>query len=521
MQTAIEEHWQIHKPQVSGDQGLVASQHYLASDAGTKILQTGGNAVDAAIATGLMLGVVEPWMSGIGGGGYMTVYEAKQDRVQVVEFGMQAPQASIPEDYPLAGDGTNSADSFNWPAVINDVNIHGPLAAAIPGYLKGMDLANHTFGRLPFSQLIEPACQQAELGLPLDWYSCSKINQLARGLRQYRTTNQTYLSDGLPPAANAEGLVNYLPLGRLAETYREIQREGPESFYSGTLSRKIVPDLFEAGSKINQEDLSQYQAIINEPLSLRYREHNVYVSGELTAGPSIIQALQTLNAQMPQPGNAPDEDTYLAFAHALHSSYRHRLSNLGAGQGDSGNTSHICCIDKEGNIVSLTQTIMSGFGSRIMLPNSGILMNNGMMWFDPRPGGPNSVLPGRKPLCNMCPVIGRKSSGDWFAVGACGGRKIFPAVFQLASFIMDFNMDAGQAAHQPRIDISGTDMLSMMSTLPENIVNRLKDHFPEHRLRPNGVSPNLFALPQLVIQNQGQAQGACFIPSPHASVSAA
>jgi len=521
MQTSAEEHWQIHKPQVSGKQGLVASQHYLASKAGTKILQQGGNAVDAAIATGLMLGIVEPWMSGIGGGGYMTVYNAKQDRVQVVEFGMQAPHASSPDDYPLAADGTNSADSFNWPAVINDANIHGPLAAAIPGYLKGMALANQTFGTLPFNTLIEPACQQAELGLPLDWYSCSKINSMARGLRQYRTTRETYLSDGLPPASNAEGLLNHLPLGRLAETYRQIQSEGPETFYTGALSRKIIPDLAQAGSKISLHDLSQYQAAVTAPLSLRYREHDVYVSGPLTAGPSIIQALQTLSSRMPQPAAAPDEDTYLAFADSLYSSYNDRLLNLGAGQADSGNTSHICCIDKDGNIVSLTQTIMSGFGSRIMLPDSGILMNNGMMWFDPRPGGPNSVLPGRKPLCNMCPVIGRKSNGDWFAVGACGGRKIFPAVFQIASFIMDFDMDAEQAAHQPRIDVSGTEMLSMMAALPEDIIRRLKHQFPEHRVRPNGVSPNLFALPQLVLQHQGIAHGACFIPSPHACVSAA
>lgn len=121
----------------------------------------------------------------------------------------------------------------------------------------------------------------------------------------------------------------------------------------------------------------------------------------------------------------------------------------------------------------------------------------------------------------MCPVVGRKSNGDWFALGACGGRKIFPAVFQLASFIMDFNMDAGQAAHQPRIDVSGTEMLSMMSDLPENVADLLKSHYPEHRVRANGVSPNLFALPQLILQSEGQAQGACFIPSPHAKVSAA
>ncbi|SVE54693.1 uncharacterized protein METZ01_LOCUS507547, partial [marine metagenome] len=164
MPNSAKEHWHLSKPSITGGKGLVASQHYLASDAGAKILQMGGNAMDAAIATGLMLGIVEPWMSGIGGGGYMTVYQAKNDRVQVVEFGMQALLASSSTDYPLADEGTNAADSFNWPAVIDDTNIHGPLAVAIPGYLKGMGLANQAFGTMPFSKLIEPACQQAELG---------------------------------------------------------------------------------------------------------------------------------------------------------------------------------------------------------------------------------------------------------------------------------------------------------------------------------------------------------------------
>jgi len=139
-----------------------------------------------------------------------------------------------------------------------------------------------------------------------------------------------------------------------------------------------------------------------------------------------------------------------------------------------------------------------------------------------RPGGANSVVGGRHPLCNMCPVIGIKDHGAVFAAGACGGRKIFPAVLQLVSFLVDFSMDVTSAAHQPRLDVSGTELVTIMNNMDEDIIAELEKEFGQTRLRPNGVSPNFFALPQIVErQSSGEASGACFIPSPHAKVSAA
>ena len=167
MQEYLKEHWQIRKPAIHGTNGMVASQHHLASDVGAEVLRNGGNAIDAAIATGLTLGTVEPWMSGIGGGGYMTIYLADSDEVRVIEFGMRAPFDARAEDYPLA-DGTTGADTFNWPKVVNDVNIHGPLSAAVPGYVKGMSMALDKYGSMAWEDIIEPACQHAEWGLPID-----------------------------------------------------------------------------------------------------------------------------------------------------------------------------------------------------------------------------------------------------------------------------------------------------------------------------------------------------------------
>ena len=542
--TMAAEHWHIRKPAVFGRRGLVATQHYLASETGAEVLRQGGNAVDAAVAAGLALGVVEPWMSGIGGGGYMTIYRAAQDRVDVVEFGMRAPFDATAEDYPLAG-GTTGAATFNWPRVVDDVNVHGALSVAVPGYVKGIAMALERFGSWAWRDAIEPACVLAEAGLPVNWYAAHLISSMARGLAMYDETRRIYLADGLPPTAGAEGAVNRLALGNLAATYRTLQSQGPQAFYRGALAESIVADLRAAGSCIRLEDLNDYTARVAEPLALNYRDAQVFVPGHLTAGPTLAAALDDLAARLSPTGQLPNANAFAAYADALLASYRHRLRHLGEGAGSTGegagktsegagkdaregvdprptHTSHLCVADAAGNVVSLTQTIMSGFGSRIMLPGSGVLMNNGMMWFDPRPGGPNSVVGGRRPLCNMCPVVARRADGAMFAVGACGGRRILASVFQLVSFLIDYGMTVDDAVHQARIDVSGTDLVTLMEHMDGDIVAQLQSRYPETRVQPNGVSGFSFALPQVVMREAGgQLSGGCFVPSPTACVAAA
>ncbi|MGV0033511.1 MAG: gamma-glutamyltransferase [Candidatus Azotimanducaceae bacterium WSBS_2022_MAG_OTU7] len=521
--SVITENWQIRKSAVSSDKGLVATQHYIASDIGTEVLRQGGNAIDAALAAGLALGVVEPWMTGIGGGGYMTIYLAASKEVKVIEFGMRAPFNAKAEDYPLAGAGENASDAFNWPRVVGDTNLHGPLSIAVPGYIRGIAKALEEFGTWDWQDVIAPACEQAELGLPIDWFSAQKISTWARGLNIYSETQKTYLADGLPPAAELDGTLGRLKLGNLANTYRALQQEGPETYYTGTLAQSIAADLKAIGSRITIEDLEDYSASISSPLTTLYRGNRIFTPGALTAGPSVIHALEKLEELYTPSGKRPDAEAYVSYANALFSAYEDRLENLGEGPDTKvpGNTSHLCVTDAQGNVVSLTQTIMSAFGARIMLPGSGILMNNGMMWFDPRPGGPNSVLGGRRPLCNMCPVILQTEDGSHTAIGACGGRRIFPAVFQLAALVSDYKMTIDEAVHYPRLDVSGTDQVTVMEHIDKAILGKLEHAFPDLVIRPNGVNPNLFALPQIIRREaSGIMTGGCFVPSPHAKVSA-
>src|SRR5207302_7716255 len=159
---------------------------------------------------------------------------------------------------------------------------------------------------------------------------------------------------------------------------------------------------------------------------------------------------------------------------ALQQAYHTRLEGLGDIQPPGENcTSHITAIDREGGIAALTTTLLSSFGSRYVLPQTGILMNNGVMWFDPRPGQPNSLAPGKRALTNMCPLVGARDGRPRFGVGASGGRRILAAVVQLASFIVDFAMSPAEAAHHPRIDVSGESGIAIDRRLGEAIRQRL------------------------------------------------
>src|SRR5262249_17123689 len=182
---------------------------------------------------------------------------------------------------------------------------------------------------------------------------------------------------------------------------------------------------------------------------------------------------------------------------ALQQAYHARLEGLGDVQPrgtDDGCTTHITAIDREGGIAALTTTLLSSFGSRYVLPGTGILMNNGVMWFDPRPGRPNSIAPGKRALTNMCPVVVARDQRPWFGVGASGGRRILGAVLQLAGFVVDFGMDPETAAHHPRIDVSGNERFGIDHRLPGEIIARLSSR-PGATVVEHTAFPSRFACP--------------------------
>jgi gamma-glutamyltranspeptidase/glutathione hydrolase len=174
-------------------------------------------------------------------------------------------------------------------------------------------------------------------------------------------------------------------------------------------------------------------------------------------------------------------------------------------------------VDRDGNMVALTNTLLSRFGSKVVLPETGIPMNNGMMWFDPKPGGVNSIAPAKKPLANMCPVVLTREGKPWAALGACGGRRIIPAVTQLTSFLVDYGLSLGQAFETPRIDAS-TEKILCDRRMPSEVVAALAAKFPLE-LVESGVYPSGFAMPSAVLRDSahGRNSGMTHIASPSAA----
>ena len=481
----------VSKKIVRSEGGVVAAQHVGAAAIGARVLAEGGNAMDAAVATSFALGVIEPWMSGIGGGGMMVVRHP-DGAVNSVDFGMHTAAGLRPEDYPL--EEGEAEGLFAWPAVKGNRNMTGPLAIAVPGAVDGVGTAHAVWGRKPWEELVAPAVDLAWAGLSVDWYATMVIGQAAHSLRNYDATREWFLPDGAPPAVplTPRG-VSRLTAPRLAGTLETIMREGPRSFYEGPLAARIAADARAMGSDLNVDDLSGYHARILNPLAIEHRNTRIWAMPELSAGPTLAHVLRE-HAATSANVKEPDADWYLSMANALKTAYEARLSKMGDVDGarDIGCTSHFSVVDRDGMVVSQTQTLLSVFGSMVTFPQSGVLMNNGVFWFDPRPGRPNSLAPGKRCLSNMCPIVLERPDGGVFGLGASGGRRIMPAVAQLATFVAEFGMELEQALHHPRIDMSGSSVLIADKKLDAPTLAALSGQFDVH-LTNRTVFPSWFA----------------------------
>ena len=513
---------QIRKPAVVSQGGIVAAQSRRAAEVGAKVLAAGGDCVDAVIATTFALGVLEPWMSGVGGGGAMLLYRAREDRHEVIDYGMRAPAGLRAEDYPLTGDGAAS-DIFPWPRVEGDRNLHGPGSIAVPGVVAGMEEAHRRHARLPWRELLGPAIDLAAEGLAVDWWTTLMIASSAADLRRYPASAAAYLQDGLPPNApwGIRSSVR-LPQDRLKATLSYLAEEGPRDFYEGDLARSIAADVQAGGGALSLEDLAAFRAHGREALAIPYRGGTVYATPELTCGPTLAHTLRLLQQNLQPAHGGPDAAAYAAYALALQSAYRERLRDMGDADGQRALgaehlapacTTHFSVVDREGNMAAVTQTLLSTFGSKYVLPQSGVTMNNGIMWFDPTPGGPNSLAPGKRCLTNYTPVVAQAVDGRRLAVGASGGRRILPAVAQLLSFVMDYGMDLDAAIRQPRIDASEGAVVIGDVRLPTQAREALRAQFDYEEARVQTL-PMKFACPSVVLREGGTNSGATEIFQP-------
>jgi len=512
--THLTQNWHVTKPVARSRRGIVATQNRVAGAAGAQVLASGGNAVDAAVATGFALAACEPWNSGTGGIGYMLIARAGSDRVEVIDFSPISPRRLDPGDFPLTG-GIKQ-ELFTWPEVVEDRNVYGPLSIAVPGHVDGMGLALERFGTKSWMEVLSPAIQIAERGMDVDWYLTLKVATMAKELGRYPSTRAVWLRDGLPPVTPAGSPLQQLVLTGLADTLKRLAKAGRRDFYEGEIARAITSDMKALGGVLDAEDLANYHARVVEPTALDYRHAALSLAPSLTAGPSMRRTLEQL-ARHRFNGGSPGPEDFVAYARELRAAFDERLRTMGdvVDPRQPTSTTHFSVVDRDGNMVAVTQTLLSVFGSRLVLPSTGILMNNGIFWFDPRPGVPNSLGPAKRPLTNMCPVIARKEGRPWFAIGGSGGRKIFPAVLQLTSMLIDYGMSLEQAWHTPRIDASGGDVVGIDPRIAAAIRVALEREFQvtETELL---VYPTNFACPSGVMRDwsSGENWGIADVMSP-------
>ncbi|MGB1006557.1 MAG: gamma-glutamyltransferase [Thalassobaculaceae bacterium] len=506
------ETWRIDKPAVRGARGVVAAQNIEAAEIGAQFIDDGGNAIDAAVATALALAVCEPWMSGLGGGGFMVIYSAAEERVRVIDFAMKSSRHLDPSAYPLAG-GTG-ADLFGWPAVVEDRNVHGPLSIAVPGSVAGYAHAAARFGSRPFAELARPAAALAARGHRLTWWTTLNVAADAGLLAGYDASRQVWLAKGMPDSVDIAAEPSFLPLGGLADTFDRLVSAGPEDFYHGDLARALVADLGAAGSPIDAEDLAGYAVAEVDPLALAGPDGARYcVPPGMTAGPTFADTLSQLTRS--PDGGPPKPEDLADWARAMIAAYQYRLTHLGhsGDVGDRACTTHLSAADSAGNMVAMTTTLLSRFGSRVVLPGTGVLMNNGVNWFDPRPGQPNSLAAGVRPLSNMVPLLALKDARPWFAVGASGGRRIMPCVFQIAQLIAGHGLDLDAAMAYPRFDMSELNHITVDDRLPAGARAALAGVAPIKEVQTVAF-PSRFACPQAVMRVEDGVIGAAHMDSP-------
>jgi gamma-glutamyltranspeptidase/glutathione hydrolase len=419
-------------------------------------------------------------MSGIGGVGGMLVHQAATAKTVGFDFGARSPLALDPAHFVLT-DKRDEGNLFGWPMVEGNVNTVGAKAVAAPTQPAGLAAAHRRFGRMQWRDLVSPAARLAEEGIVVDWHTTLVVAAAMADLARDPGARARFLPKGYPPVAPAAvdpNPVKRLAMPDLARTLRAIAEDGADVLYKGAAARAIAEDIRAMRGYLSVEDLAAVRPREVEPLVIGYGKRSIHVLPELNGGPTLWVAFNDLLKRRQQPEARPEAKTFSAYARAMRAAWKDRFERLGdAGERTAPtSTTHLSIVDRDGNMVTLTQTLLSLFGARIVLPGTGILMNNGMNWFDPVPGGPNSIAPDRRGLANYVPAV-MTGEGAVTAIGGCGGRRILPAVFQLLAMSADFGFDLEQAFHTPRLDVSGLGVVVADRRMPQATIEALAAEF--------------------------------------------
>jgi len=484
----------------AGANGVVAAAKPEASQVGIEIFKMGGNAVDAAVATGFALGVLEPNATGIGGGGFMTIKMANMKEAVVIDFRPTAPAAATPDMYKL--------DEKGRP--LNNASVEGGLASAVPGEVKGLLYAFDNFGskKITRTQVIQPAIDWAERGVPVTVNLAQILKDNFGKLRKYENGLAIYTKDGFPYEIG-DKIINK----DLANTLRRIQREGADAIYKGEIAAKIADEVRKRGGIITTGDLANYQVKVRKPVTGTYRDYTIISAPPPSGGMHLIQLLNIMeNFDLGSLGEGTTATTHLwseamklmfadrakysadpdfikvPVAGIVSKAYAKELAGLISpdkvmpppSPGDpwkyeSGSTTHFSVMDKAGNMVAVTKTINMFFASGVVVPGTGIIMGDDMDDFDVKPGSVNSIEPGKRMLSSMSPTLVLDPQGRSFmAIGSPGATHIVPTVAQVISNVIDRRMPIQLAIIAPRLYQSRAGSLSMEGRYSINAFNGVK-----------------------------------------------
>ncbi|HAH67636.1 MAG: gamma-glutamyltransferase [Gammaproteobacteria bacterium] len=476
-------------PTISDD-AMVVSQNHLSSEVGIEIIKEGGNAIDAAVAVGFSLAVTLPRAGNLGGGGFMLVYLKDQNEIIAIDYRGQAPSKlktneifgiELPNEY---GDADR------------DIVRYGYKASTIPGTVSGLLLAHSQFGKLPLSEVMKPAINQAINGINVT-FDLEQAIASAPQLLWDDESRRIYFNEGRPLN---QGSVMRRP--DLAKTMDLISKNGISGFYGGEVAKKIVESMSDNGGSITISDLREYKARFSPPIGVNYRGKKIFTHGPPSGGGIVLlTSLKVLEYfDLGKIGN-DSALTYHLLAEALRRGHNNRSHHVGDPSyynvpyddlmsakrikefaksislkkassskevkpleiiQESKNTTHYSIIDDDGNAVSNTYTLGYSFGSGVTIPGTGILMNNQMNNFayqygnkkiEGRGASPgNKYEPGKRPMSTMAPTIVFDENDKVLLItGSPGGKLIPAAILRVITGVIDFGLNIGEATMLPRI----------------------------------------------------------------------
>jgi gamma-glutamyltranspeptidase / glutathione hydrolase len=495
-----------------GKDGMVATAHPLASEIGAEVLRKGGNAIDASVAIQFALTVVEPMMSGIGGGGFMMVYDGKTKETKIVNSRERAPEGATPDMF---------LDENGNPIPFS-VRSTGGTAVGVPGTLKGLETALDMWGTRPLEQLIGPAVKLADKGFPIDSVLADAIAESQDKLTR-SAAGEVFLSDGKPLQ---EG--DILVQDDLAKTFKLIRSKGTDVFYKGEIAEAVAGVVRDFGGSMTPEDLAKYNITVDEPVWGDYQGYEIAsMPPPSSGGVFLLQMLKILDDFNLSQYDVRSTEKYHLLAEAMHLAYadraayagdpefvnvpvngllhpdyikeRQELINLDSvnqnptagdpweyenseanysptSQPDDkkyGETTHFSVTDRWGNVVSYTTTIEQVFGTGIMVPGYGFMLNNELTDFDAVPGGANEVQPNKRPLSSMTPTIVFDDGEPVLTVGSPGGPTIITSVLQTILHAIEYDMELKKAVEEPRIYTNNLNSYRYEDGISSETINEL------------------------------------------------